>query len=225
MCIQSSLFYPQWIGTWRSRFEQKTNSILFAHWSQKKWHQDLATIDFNEPRRAQYMQSAWKKHQDAVFWVDFDPSIQKGLPFHQTRSNAIILQGTLPVCCIPKVVRQDWRSFVWKTILVSSTTTKDLIETRSKLDQREGSIGFYSWTTASWETCSTVVWRSSTCKILQTNPIQNPICDRSGKPEDTEDVFLLDKRKTSRSHEIDDKRLQEELGSVKLVKLVWRHSC
>ena len=31
MCIQSSLYYQQWIDTWRSRFEQKTDSILFAH--------------------------------------------------------------------------------------------------------------------------------------------------------------------------------------------------
>ena len=40
----------------------------------------------------------------------------------------------------------------------------------------------------------------------------NPICDRSGKLEDTERVFV-DKGKTSRSHEIDDKRLHKELGS------------
>ena len=39
-----------------------------------------------------------------------------------------------------------------------------------------------------------------------------PICDRSGKPEDTERVFV-DKGKTCRSHEIDDKRLHKELGS------------
>ena len=68
-------------------------------------HQDLAQIDFTVPRRAQYLHSAWKKHQDAVFWVDIDLSIQKGLTFYQTRSNAIILQGTLPAYCIPKVVR------------------------------------------------------------------------------------------------------------------------
>ena len=54
-----------------------------------KGHQDLATIDFNKPRRAQYMHSAWKKHQDAVFWVDINLAIQKGLTFNQTRSNAI----------------------------------------------------------------------------------------------------------------------------------------
>ena len=38
------------------------------------------------------------------------------------------------------------------------------------------------------------------------------ICDRSGKPEDTEHVFV-DRGKTSRSHEIDEKRLHKELGS------------
>ena len=43
-------------------------------------------------------------------------------------------------------------------------------------------------------------------------PKPNPICDRSGKPEDTEDVFV-DKGETSRSHEIDEKGLHEELGS------------
>ena len=69
-----------------------------------KGHQDLAKIDFNEPRRAQYLHSAWKKHQDVVFWVDIHLAIQKGLTSHQARSNAIILQGTLPVC-IPIVVR------------------------------------------------------------------------------------------------------------------------
>ena len=70
-----------------------------------KGHQDPAKIDLNEPRRAQYLHSAWKKHQDAVFWVDINLAIQKGLTFYQTRSNAIILQGTLPAHCIPNVVR------------------------------------------------------------------------------------------------------------------------
>ena len=37
-----------------------------------------------------------------------------------------------------------------------------------------------------------------------TQPKPKPICDRSGKPEDTEHVFV-DKGKTSRSHEIDEK--------------------
>ena len=56
-----------------------------------KGHQDPAKIDLNEPRRAQNLHSAWKKHQDAVYWVDIDLAIRKGLTFYQTRSNAIIL--------------------------------------------------------------------------------------------------------------------------------------
>ena len=46
-----------------------------------------------------------------------------------------------------------------------------------------------------------------------TQPKQKPICDRSGKPEYTEDVFVV-KGETYRSHEIDKKRLHEELGSL-----------
>ena len=46
----------------------------------------------------------------------------------------------------------------------------------------------------------------------QPNPNPNQICDRSGKLEVTERVFV-DKGKTSRSHEIDEKHLHTELGS------------
>ena len=70
-----------------------------------KDHEDPEHMDFSVQRRAQYLHSAWKKHQDAVFWVGIDLAIRKGLTFYQTRSNAIILQGTLPAYCIPKVVR------------------------------------------------------------------------------------------------------------------------
>ena len=70
-----------------------------------KGHQDPEKIDLNVPRRAQNLHNAWKKHQDAVYRVDVNLAIRKGLTFYQTRSNAIILQGTLPAYCIPKVVR------------------------------------------------------------------------------------------------------------------------
>ena len=76
-------------------------------------HQGLAHIDFSVPRRAHNLHSAWKKHQDAVFWVDIDLAIRKGLTFHQTRSNAIILQGTLPAYCYSKSYEiEDWRSLI-----------------------------------------------------------------------------------------------------------------
>ena len=43
-----------------------------------KDHEDPEQIDFSVPRRAQYLHSAWKKHQDAVFWFDIDLAIRKG---------------------------------------------------------------------------------------------------------------------------------------------------
>ena len=52
--------------------------------------------------------------------------------------------------------------------------------------------------------------RVKLCKPTQSKP--KPICDQSGKLEDTERVFV-DKGKTSRSHEIDEKRLHKELDS------------
>ena len=60
-----------------------------------KEHKDPEQINLNVPRRAQYLHSAWKKHQDAVYWVENDIAIRKGLTFYQTRSNAIIFLGTL----------------------------------------------------------------------------------------------------------------------------------
>ena len=68
-----------------------------------KSHKDPDEIDLNVPRRAQYLHNAWKRHQDAVYWVDINLAIEKGLTFYQTRSNAVILQETLPAYCFPKV--------------------------------------------------------------------------------------------------------------------------
>ena len=68
-------------------------------------HKDPEYIDFSAPRLARYLQNAWKRHQDTVFWVDIDLGIKEGLMFYQTRSNAIIPQGTLPAHCIVKVER------------------------------------------------------------------------------------------------------------------------
>ena len=84
-----------------------------------KGHQNPAKIDFNEPRRAQYLHSAWT-HQDAVFWVDIILAIREGLTFYQTRSNAIILQETLPASCIPKSSEiEDWRSLFFEKSYMS----------------------------------------------------------------------------------------------------------
>ena len=51
------------------------------------------------------MHRTWKIHQHEVFSVNINLGIKEGLTFYQTRSNAIILQGTVPVHCIVTVER------------------------------------------------------------------------------------------------------------------------
>ena len=168
-------------------------------------HKDPEHIDFSVPRRARYVHSAWKKHQEAVFWVDIDLAIKEGLTFYQTRSNAIILQGTLPAYCIPKIERLK---------------TGEVLNERPYLSPRPPpKISLkhdHNWTKGNDQLGSTVE-QQPVGKLLQqsfgeaprvklSKPTQskpNPICDRSQKPEDTERVFV-DKEKTSRSQEIDD---------------------
>ena len=52
-----------------------------------KSHKDPENIDLNIPRRAQYLHNAWKKHQDAVYWVDIDLGIRKGLRLDRMQSS------------------------------------------------------------------------------------------------------------------------------------------
>ena len=177
-------------------------------------HKDPEYIDFSVPRRARYVHSAWKKHQDAVFWVDINLAIREGLTFYQTRSNAIILQGTLPAYCIPKVERLKIGEVLYERPCLSPRPPP-------KISLRHD----HNWTRGNDQLGSTVEQqpvgklvqqsfgeapRVKLSKPTQSKP--NPICDRSGKLEDTERVFV-DQGKTSRSHEIDEKRVHKELGS------------
>ena len=177
-------------------------------------HKDPEHIDFSVPRRAKYVHSAWKNHQDAVFWVDINLAIREGLTFYQTRSNAIILQGTLPAYCIPKVERLRTGEVLYERRYLSPRPPPkislkhdhDWTKGNDQLgytveQQRVGKLAQQSFGEAP---------RVKLSKPTQSKP--NPICDRSGKPEDTERVFV-EKGKTSRSQEIDDKRLHKELGS------------
>ena len=72
-----------------------------------KNQKDPDTIDLNAPRHAQSMHKTWKRHQNTVYWVDINLAFEKELKFYQTRSNAIILQDTLPAYCIPNVVGME----------------------------------------------------------------------------------------------------------------------
>ena len=180
----------------------------------EKNHKDPEHIDFSVPRRARYVHSAWKRHQDAVFWVDIELANREGLTFHQTRSNAIIFQRTLPAYCIPKVERLKTGEVLYERRYLSP-----------RLPPKISLKHDHNWTKGNDQLGSTVE-QQPVGKLAQqsfgeapcvklSKPIQskpNPICDRSGKPEDTERVFV-EKGKTSRSQEIDDKRLHKELGS------------
>ena len=146
-------------------------------------------MDLSVPRRAQYLHNAWKKHQDAVYWVDIDLSIRKGLTFYLTRSNAIILQGILPACCIPKVVRLKTGEVLFEKpcmsprpppkISVRHNWTKEL---GSKVDrQPEGEIAR--------QPEGEVAQQEKFLQSTQPNP--NPIRDRSGRPGITQDVISV----------------------------------
>ena len=45
-----------------------------------KEHKDPETIDLEAPRLAQ-MHTAWKKHQNTMYWVDIRLAQKKGLKF------------------------------------------------------------------------------------------------------------------------------------------------
>ena len=85
---QSSFDHQQPIHTWEVRIQTRNKQYSFFPFNPRdKRHQDLVHIDFCVPHRAQYLQSAWKKHQDAVLSVDINLAIQKRLTFYQIRSN------------------------------------------------------------------------------------------------------------------------------------------
>ena len=171
-------------------------------------------IDFSVPRRAQSMHSAWKKHQDAVFWVDINLAIQKGLTFYQTRSNAIMPQGTLPAYCIPKVVRLKTGEVLYEKFYMSPRPPPK-ISLRHDHDWTRGKVPLGS--TVDQQPQGKVVRQSrgevqhaTFSQLTQPNP--KPICDRSGQLDNTADVFVV-KGETSRSHEIDEQGFHGELCS------------
>ena len=166
-------------------------------------HKDPDEIDLSVPRRAQYLHNAWKRHQDAVLWVDINLAIKKGLKFYQTRSNAIILHETLPAYCIPKVVRMETGEVLYEKVYMSPRLPPKISlkhewkrELGSKVArQPEGEVARQS---------EGEVARKAK-NFQPTQPTPNPIRDRSGRPDD-----MQDGRNTSRSQEINVNSFCEE---------------
>ena len=147
-----------------------------------------------------------RRHQDAVYWVDIDLAIRKGLTFYQTRSNAIILQGTLPAYCIPKVVRLKTGEVLYEKVYMSPRPPPK-ISLRHEWTKELGSKVVQQPEGETVRQPEGEVVRQT--KFFQsTQPTPNPIRDRSGRPDD-----MQDERNTSRSQEINVNSFNEELSS------------
>ena len=57
-----------------------------------KNHQDPKELDLTRPRLASYKKE-WERHQDTVYWVDFQLAQREGLKFYQTRSKATVMRS------------------------------------------------------------------------------------------------------------------------------------
>ena len=110
--------------------------------------------------------------RNTVYWVDINLALKKGLKFHQTRSNAIILHATVPAYCIPKVVRMETGEVINEKVYASPRPPPKISlkhdwmkESSSEGAQRpEGQV-------------------VQQFKSFQSNqPIPNPDHDRAGQP-------------------------------------------
>ena len=137
-------------------------------------HRDPEHFDFSVPHRARYVHSAWKRHQDAVFWVDIDRAIREGLTFYQTRSNEIILQGTLPAYCLQKVERLKTGEMLYERRYLSRRPPPK-ISLRHDHNWSRGNDQLGSTATASWKTRSTVFLEKHHVLSFPNQPNPNPI--------------------------------------------------
>ena len=149
-----------------------------------KSHKDLDVNDLNVSRHAQCLHKSWKRHQDAVYWVDINLAIKKGLTFYQTRSIAIILQETLPAYCIPNVVRMETGEVLYEKVYVSPRLPP-------KISLK------HEWKRESGSEHAQRSEAGQQSRSFQSNqPTLNPIRERSGRPDITHDVIgVQDERK------------------------------
>ena len=143
------------LSTMEGQVLSRRQTVFFLPIDPRDNHKDLEYIDFSVPRLARYMHSAWKRHQDAVFWVNIEFAIRGRLTFYQTRSTAY---------CIPKVVRLKTGEVLYERPYLSPRSPP-------KISLRHD----HDWTRGNDELGSTVeqqpvgklvqqsFWRSSTC--------------------------------------------------------------
>ena len=157
----------------------------------KEDHKDPEYNDYSVPRLARYLQNAWKRHQDTVFWIDIDLGIREGLMFYQTRSNAIILQGTLPANCIVRAERLRNGEKLYERQYLSPRPPPK-ISLKHDLNWIKGKD---QGSTVERRPVGKLVQQSlgETLQFGSSKPTQSPkpIEDRTGKPVTQEIVLIL----------------------------------
>ena len=163
----------------------------------KEDHKDPEHIDYSVPRLARYLQNAWKRHQDTVFWIDIDLGIREGLKFYQTRSNAIIFQGTLPANCIVRAERLKNGEKLYERQYLSPRPPPKI----SLKHDLNWSKGKDQGSTVEHRPVGKLVQQSlgETLHYGSSKPIQSPkpIEDRTGKPVTQEIVGKLQEELSS----------------------------
>ena len=158
------------------------------------------------------MHNAWKKHQDAENWVDIDLATRKGLTFYQTRSNAIILQGTFPAYRIPKVVRLKTGEVLFEKAYMSPRPPPKISLLH---DWARGEVPLGS--TVDQQSKGEVVRQSQEevarrAKFFQpTQPIPKPICDRSGQLDKRSDAVHHEIKMLNTDNELIRERIEEDM--------------
>ena len=133
----------------RSGFKQKTKHIFLALWSkrQRSWRSWTSWLlcTTSSTIRAHFFGKASRRGILGWHW----PCVYKVIDILSNTIECNYSSRNISSLLYSKSCEiEDWRSLVWEITHISSTTTEDLITTRSRLDQREWWIGFYSWTTA-----------------------------------------------------------------------------
>ena len=154
-----------------------------------KSQKDPEKIDLSVPRRAQYLHNAWKKHQDAVYWVDVDLAIRKGLTFYQTYRMQLSFKGYFQLVVFQKLLN-------WK--LEKSYTRKRSCHLDHHQRSRYVTIGIkvkFHWALQLINNQKEKLFDSHKKKLLdeqnysnQPNQSQKPIRVRPGQPDNTQDV-------------------------------------
>ena len=102
----------------RTKFEQKTDSILSGLWILWTKNTRILTRSTWE-HRVQHSTCTKHGRNMKTLCIGFNLSQKKWLKFYQTRSNAIILHETLPACSVPKVVRMETGEVIYEKVYAS----------------------------------------------------------------------------------------------------------